>query len=183
MIFIKLKSNINFLPNWALNVSKLLKSLMTFHGECYCPLWWYFHTHKQPMENFSLLLVHSSSLGKIVPHLALSSFGCSLWINSDTCTKPWLQAQVSSHENFPFSNNMNIWLSPYKRQYSHICIDQALLWDNTNVQSMAKSSLVKCSKAFPLNNLTFLKQEMSISPQNMQVSFLQSLCTSIWFCY
>lgn len=80
------------------------------------------------MENFSLLLVHSSSLGKIVPHLALSSFWCSLWTNSDTCTKPWLQAQVSSHENFPFSNNMNIWLSPYKRQYLHICIDQALLW-------------------------------------------------------
>jgi hypothetical protein len=25
----------------ALNVSKLLKSLMTFHGECYFPLWWY----------------------------------------------------------------------------------------------------------------------------------------------
>jgi len=80
------------------------------------------------MENFSLLLVHSSSLGKIVPNIALTSFGCSLWTNSNTCTKPWLQAQVSSHENFPFSNNMNIWLSPYKRQYSHICIDQALLW-------------------------------------------------------
>jgi hypothetical protein len=47
--FIKLKSNINFLPNWALNVSKLMVNATSLYGDIFIPI-----NHQWKISHYSL---------------------------------------------------------------------------------------------------------------------------------